>query len=386
MDELILNETDADFRSAIRDWVEDKYPKSLARELEDSHDYPFQLWDDLSEAGFHGIGIGEEYGGQGGGVMQQALLGQGLARNLAGLVTVWGISSFAGAKSIGAHGTEEQKQRFLPKIAAGELRFSIAITEPAGGTDLLGAMRTSATRVEGGWKLNGQKVWSTGAHVADYILVLARTDLEKSAARGSTLFLVPRESEGMTLRLIPKLGIRSVGSNEVFIDDVFVPDDLVLGELGSGWKNVLASLNNERILTAAFATGVIEGVRETAVEYMMQRQAFGGPIGRFQALQHYIADMATWQRQSELLTHYAASLQEQGLPCGTESTMAKMAAAEYASQASDLGIQILGGMGYAQETDMQRYWRDSRLFRIAPITTEMAKNMIAESYGLPRSF
>ncbi|HJQ46484.1 MAG TPA: acyl-CoA dehydrogenase family protein [Amycolatopsis sp.] len=386
MQELLLDETDSDFRAAIRSWVDDKYPKDKARELEAGETYPFELWNDLADVGFHGIGISEEYGGQGGGVRSQVLLGQGLARNLGGLVLVWGISSFAGAKAVSAHGTEEQKSRFLPGLAKGGLRFSIAITEPGGGTDLLGGLRTTATKVDGGWRLAGQKVWSTGAHVADYLLVLAHSDRDQHPAKGSTLFLVPRESEGVSTRPIPKLGIRAVASNEVFLDDVFVADDLVLGELGRGWKNILAALNNERILTAAFATGVIEGVIETAVEYMGQRHAFGGPIGRFQSLQHYVADMVSWQRQSELIAHYAATLQEKGLPCGTESTMAKMVASEYASKAADLGIQILGGMGYAQETDMQRYWRDSRIFRIAPITTEMAKNMIAESCGLPRSF
>jgi alkylation response protein AidB-like acyl-CoA dehydrogenase len=229
-------------------------------------------------------------------------------------------------------------------------------------------------------------VWSTGAHVADYLLVLAVTHPEEKVAGRTTLFLVPRESAGVQLQPIPKLGMRSVASNEVFLDDVFVPDELLLGEPGKGWNSLVEALNNERILTAAFATGVIEGVLECALEYVQQRHAFGGQIGRFQSLQHYIADITGWLRQGELLTYHAAVLQQSGRPCGTDATMAKLITAEYATQAADLGLQILGGMGYSQETHMQRYWRDARIFRIAPITTEMAKNMVAQSHGLPRSF
>jgi alkylation response protein AidB-like acyl-CoA dehydrogenase len=384
--ELLLDAEAKDFRDAIRTWVDAKYPKEKARELEADKEYPYALWDDFADAGFHGIGIPEEYGGQGGDVVSQMLLGQGLARNLGGLVAVWGIPSFAGGKSVSAYGNPEQQQRFLPDLAKGKLRFAIAITEPGGGTDVLGAMRTRATPVPGGWSITGQKVWSTGAHVADYLLVLAVTHPEEKTSRRCSQFLVPTSTNGLEFRPIPKLGMRAVASNEVFFDEVFVPEDLMLGEPGHGWRNIVGTLNNERILTASFANGMIEGVLEEVVEYLKQRDAFGGPIGRFQALQHYVADIASWLRQGELLTYYAALLQQQGKPCGTEATMAKMVTAEYVTQAADLGIQMLGGIGYSQETDSQRFWRDSRLFRIAPITNEMARNMIAESYGLPRSY
>lgn len=384
--ELLLDDETKEFRAAIRQWVNDKYPNERARELEASKDYPYELWDDFADAGFHGIGIPEEYGGQGGDVVSQIVLGQGLARNLGGLVAVWGIPSFAGAKSVGTYGTHEQKQRFLPDLAKGGLRFAIAITEPGGGTDVLSAMRTHANKVPAGWSISGQKVWSTGAHVADYLLVLAVSHPEERPSRRCSLFLVPTSTTGLSMRPIPKLGMRAVASNEVFFDDVFVPDELMLGEPARGWGNIVNTLNNERILTASFANGMVEGVLEDSVEYLKQREAFGGPIGRFQALQHYVADIASWLRQGELLTYYAALLQQQGKPCGTEATMAKMVTADYVTQAADLGIQMLGGMGYSQETDMQRFWRDSRLFRIAPITNEMARNMIAESYGLPRSY
>ena len=180
--------------------------------------------------------------------------------------------------------------------------------------------------------------------------------------------------------------MRALGSCDVYLDDVFVPDDNVLGEPDNAWKMLLPTLNNERIILSSFCLGILDGVLEDAIRYVGEREAFGHKIGEFQALQHYIADIAIARETSELVVAKAAWLQSKGLPCFIESSIAKVVASESANRAADLGIQILGGMGYSAETDMQRYWRDSRLFRIGPITNEMARNTIAEGLGLPRSF
>lgn len=377
-----------DFRRVVREWVDQEVPKSWARELErNEHHYPFDLWDKFTEAGFHGIGIDEAYGGSGGDVVVQMILARELARSLAGLTWIWGITSFAGGKSIGLYGSEEQKRRFLPEIVAGKARFSIGFTEPGGGTDLIGAMRTSARKVDGGWVVNGHKTWCSASHVADYIVLLARTDsaVEKRH-QGLSLFVLPAKSQGVTIREIPKLGMRAMGSCDVFLDDAFIPDELLLGEPGEAWYMLLPTLNNERIMLSSFCLGILDGVLEDALEYMTHREAFGHTIGQFQALQHYIANIAMSRKQAELCVMEAATLQAHGKPAGIEATMAKVIASEAAVNAADLGIQILGGMGYAAETDMQRYWRDARLFRIGPVTNEMARNIIAENLGLPRSF
>ncbi len=376
------------FRESVTRWVATEVPKSWARELErDEHNYPFALWDKFTAAGFHGLGIDEQYGGQGGDVFTQMILARALARTLGGLAWIWGITSFAGGKSIGIYGSEQQKELFLPQIAAGKLRAAIAFTEPGGGTDVLGALRTEAVRGDGGWIINGEKIWSSSAHVADYLLLLARTD--KNVAKrhqGVTLFWIPTSSPGVKITPLPKLGMRAMGSCAVHLNNVFVPDSLVLGQPGNAWYMLLPTLNNERLMVASFCLGVIDGVLEDALEYMKQRKAFGRVIGEFQSLQHYVADIATWRQSTELLLHYTATLQSQGKPCHQEATMLKVMASEHAVNAADLGIQILGGMGYSAETDMQRYWRDARLWRIGPITNEMARNAIAEGLGLPRSF
>jgi acyl-CoA dehydrogenase len=285
------------------------------------------------------------------------------------------------------YGTDEQKQRFLPAIAKGEARLSIGFTEPGGGTDLLGGMRTHATRTEDGWLISGNKTWCSSAHVADYILLLARTDRNvEKRHQGLTLFLVPGKAEGLQVSEIPKLGMRSLGSCDVGLDEVFVPDDLVLGEPGRAWYMLLPTLNNERIMLASFCVGILDGILEDVLAFVKEREAFGRKIGGFQILQHYIADIAMWRHQAELLVYEAATLLSEGKDCFMETSAAKVQASEYAVKAADLAIQILGGMGYSAETDAQRYWRDARLFRIGPVTNEMARNSIAELLGLPRSF
>lgn len=383
-----LTETQELFRKTVHDWVDREAPKSWARELErEEHAFPHALWDRFTEAGFHGIGLPEEYGGQGGDVLTQMILARGLARSLAGLTWVWGISSFAGGKSVGLYGTEEQKRRHLPAIAAGREKWAIGFTEPGGGTDVLGALRTKARKVDGGWVVSGQKTWSSMAHVADYVLLLARTnDYSEKRHQGVSLFILPTSSPGVTIREIPKVGMRALGSCDVYLDDVFVPAENLLGEQDKAWYMLLPTLNNERIMLASFCVGIMDGVLEDALRYAGEREAFGGVIGRFQAIQHHIANIAMWRDQAELMVNRAAWLQSLGRPCHQEANMAKVVASELGGQAADLGLQILGGMGYSAETDMQRYWRDVRLFRIGPITNEVARNGIAEGLGLPRSF
>ncbi|WP_336971237.1 acyl-CoA dehydrogenase family protein [Sphingobium aromaticiconvertens] len=376
------------FQDMVRRWVDKEAPKEWARALEkDEHNYPFALWEKFTEAGFHGVGIAEEFGGQGGDVVMQMLLARELARSLGGLAWIWGITSFAGSKSIGLYGSPEQKAKYLPLIATGQLKAAIAFTEPGGGTDLLGAMTTTAERVEGGWKINGEKIWSSSAHVADYLLVIARSDKNaEKKHQGLTLFWVPTKTDGVKITPLAKLGMRSMGSCSIHFEDAFVADEHVLGEPHKAWYMLLPTLNNERIMVGAFCLGVIDGVLEDALDYMKQRKAFGGIIGRFQSLQHYVADIATMQKTTELMLHFCADKQARGENVGVEANMLKLMASENANAAADLGIQILGGMGYSAETDMQRYWRDSRLWRIGPITNEMVRNGIAESLGLPRSY
>jgi acyl-CoA dehydrogenase len=385
-----FSEEEDDFRRTVRQWVQDKYPKTKvnAMERQEDHDgsnFPTDFVKDLAEAGFMGIGIDEERGGQGGGAVIQAILMDEMARHLAGLTWVWGITSFC-AKSIQKFAQPDLRDELLPQIVDGEKLISIAITEPSGGTDLLGAMITRARPENGGFVINGTKIWSTIAHVSDYLMLLAKTGESEKSSFGKTLFLVPTDQEGIVSTPIPKLGMRCVASCEVQLDNAFVPDSHVIGEVDRGWQHILTTLNNERILVAALGTGVLRGVLEDAIAYAKERRAFNRPIGDFQIIQHWIADMVMKLAQAELLTYKAAWLYDNGRDAGVESSMAKAVASEYACWAADRGIQILGGMGYSAEFDMQRYWRDARLYQIGPVTNEMVRNIVAQSVGLDRSY
>jgi acyl-CoA dehydrogenase len=193
-------------------------------------------------------------------------------------------------------------------------------------------------------------------------LLLARTDKNVEKRRqGVTLFLLPKDTPGVTITHIPKLGMRAVSSCDVFLEDAFIPDEWVLGEPGQAWYMLLKTLNNERIMMAALALGILDGVIEEALRYLHEREVFGKKLGQMQILQHYVADMLIAQKNAELLIYNAAWRQSQGLECGMEANMAKVVASEGAVSAADHGIQIFGGMGYALETQMQRYWRDARL-------------------------
>jgi alkylation response protein AidB-like acyl-CoA dehydrogenase len=376
------------FRDEVRKWVDKECPKDWCRELERrEHEYPQELWDKLTEAGFHGIGIPEEYDGAGGDILVQAVFMREFARTAGGLAWIWGITSFSGVKSIGVYGSESQKCEFLPRMAAGKLRVAISFTESGGGTDLLGGLKTTAVRTEGGWIINGEKIWSTTADTSDYLLLIARTGkLAKRRSDSVSLFFVPRHADGIMVTPLPKLGMRALSSCTVTLDNVFVPDELLLGEEGKVWAHTTHTLNSERIMMSAMCLGMLDGVLEDAVDYMNQRRAFGHLIGEFQALQHSVADIAMWRKQTELMVFNTAWLQANGKPCAIEAAMTKTLASEYACRAADRGISILGGMGYSAETDMQRYWRDARLLQIGPVSNEMARNMIAEGLGLPRSF
>jgi acyl-CoA dehydrogenase len=375
------------FSAELHDWVEREAPKDFVRDLERADSYPHELFDRLAAGGYHGVSVPAEYGGQGGDNIKQMLLARGLGRSLAGLTWTWGSTSFAGANSVGLYGSDEQKRRFLPAIARGEMRFTIGFTEPGGGTDLLGGMRTHARKVDGGWLVNGSKTWCTSAHVSDYILLIARTDLDvERPHQGVSLFLLPAGAEGLSMSPIPSLGQRSLGAFDLVLEDVFIEDELLLGEPNRAWYMLLPTLNYERLMLLGLCCGILDGIQEEVLDYVRSREAFGRSIGEFQILQHYIADIAMARRQTELVAHHCAWLDMVGREAFLELTMAKVIATEHTSRAADLGIQILGGAGYSAETHLQRYWRDARLYRMSPITNEMARNLVAERLGLPRSF
>ena len=374
-------------RQGIQKLVDRECPAEYVREMDEKEEFPRHVWDKLAEAGYLGIPIDPEYGGTGGDILDMVIVVEEMAKKSASIALTFMMSSCFGAKALAFAGNTEQKQEFLPRLARGEAMFAISVTEPDGGTDVLNVMKTTARAEGDDFIINGSKVWTTCAHLADYMVVYARTDPQAAKkTQGITIFLVDPKTAGIEIRKINKLGIRATSSFEVFYNDVRVPRSSILGRQDYGFYDLLPMLNNERILVAAICLGFAQAAFNDALEYAKQRQAFGRPIGQFQALQHELARTRTDIELATLITYKAAWLQSLGRECGTAANMAKFVAANAACQAADRGMQVLGGYCYSMEFDMQRYWRDSRLYRIAPITDEMVLNFIGEQIGLPRSF
>ena len=381
-----LTPEQAQLRQAAREFMRRECPPEVVHTALAEGRHSEALWRRMAELGWLGVAIDERYGGSGGDILDMAILMEELVRGKPASGPYFNTVCFGG-KSIGFFGSEAQKEFFLPRITRGECVFALSITEPGGGTDVLGAMQTRAERNGDGWVLDGAKMFTSAAQRADYLLVVARTNRRvEKPAQGITLFVVPRAAPGITVRKIDTL-VPIEDTNAVFYDGVRLPADAVLGEEGRGFYQLLATLNNERILGGAAALGCGVAAYEAALAYARQRTAFGKIIGQLQAIQHYLADMATELDAARLMVHRAAWLQSQGRECGAEATMAKMYAADVAVRACDRAIQIHGGMGLTSEVEVARYWRLARLWQIGPITNEQCRNIIAQlRCELPRSY
>ena len=357
---------------------------------DEAHEFPWEFYRAFAQQGWIGILVPEAYGGAGLGTLHAgALLGavaaSAGAQNAASTLHL----SIFGMGPVIHHGSEQLKRRTLPPTASGELHVSFGVTEDDAGTDT-SRIRTTARPVGDGFVVNGKKVWNTKAQQAQKILLLARTTPREQCARpldGMTLFLADLDPDHVEIREIPKLGRNAVNSTEVYIEDLRVPASDVVGEVGRGFYHLLDGLNPERIVIAAEAVGIGRRALEVATRYAKGRVVFDRPIGRNQAIAHPLADSLAELEAAELLWQKAAWAYDGGQPAGPLANMAKLRASEAAFRACDRALQTFGGFGYAREFHVERYWRESRLARIAPISNEMVLNYLAEHVlGLPRSY
>jgi hypothetical protein len=286
------------------------------------------------------------------------------------------------------HGSEEMKRKYLPQIAAGELLMAFGITEPTAGVDT-SRITTKATKVDGGWSITGQKVWITNAQNAKRILLLARTSprTEEKPFAGMTLFFTDLNRERITVREIEKLGRSAIDSNELFIDNLEVPDEDVLGEVGRGFYYLIDGLNPERIVVAAEQIGLGRAALDLAVKYANERVVFDRPIGKNQAVAHPLADSWIRLMAADMVWKNAAALFDSNQPCGPEANAAKFLGSEAGFEACDRTMQTFGGYSYAKEYHVERFWRESRLLKVAPVSQEMVLNYISTKVlGLPKSY
>ncbi|MFH1350259.1 MAG: acyl-CoA dehydrogenase family protein [Pseudomonadota bacterium] len=373
-------------RQEIRDFAKVELTKELARQLDELEEFPLELLKKMADMGWIGIPFAREYGGAGGNEIDMVILLEELARAMIAANQVMGLCVSFSGKSIQYYGTEEQKERYLPRIIKGDLRISLAVTEPGGGTDVLGALRTEAVEDGDAYIINGSKIFISGAHMAQYMITVVRTDPTQRGAKGITLFLVPTDTPGVEMRRLKKLGIKATGTNEIFFNDVRVPKENILGQLNNGWYHVVNTLNNERIFISAASLGAGLAAIDELLEFAKTKEIKGRPVGAYQVNQHRIAEIITQIEAARLLVYRAAWLQSAGQPCGLESTMAKYFAAEAGFRATQVGMDIMGDYGYSMNSAIQRNLRDAELWLMAPISNEMCKNFIGQSIGLPRSF
>ena len=378
-------------RDSMREFVNKEIKGDYARDLDEDPSKMFiddAMWQKIKDLGIFAASVPEEYGGLGGSFMDDVIIAEEFARGSVAVAMSFGATTGFGARSILFSGNEEQKKYFLPKIAQGEIKFCMAVTEPGGGTDILGALKTIARRDRDHFIVNGQKIFITNAHKADYLLTLVKTDETASRkAKSLSLFLIPvKDNPGIEIVPLKKFTIKGASACEIFFDNATVPAKNMLGELHNGWYELLKTLNHERIMVAALTNGIGQAALEDMVDYAKKREAFGRPIGQYQAIQHKVADTAMELEFAKLITYKATWLLEQGKPCHMEAAMAKLVSSEMAFNAATRGLDILAGYGVTTDYDMQRYFRDSRQCTFSPISNEMVRNFIAEQFGLPRSY
>ncbi len=382
------NELHNEIRSAVRDLCR-QYPDEYWRKIDEARGFPEEFVQELTNAGWLAALIPEEYGGSGLGIMEASIILEEI--NRAG-----GNSGACHAQmytmgTVLRHGSEEQKQKYLPKIACGELRLqSFAVTEPNSGTDTT-KLRTAAVRNGDHYVVNGQKVWISRVQHSDLMVLLARTtplDQVKKKSEGLSVFLVDlRDAIGNGLSVSPIRNMMNHETNELFFDNLKVPAENLIGEEGKGFRYILDGMNAERILIAAECIGDGYWFVDRAKNYASERVVFDRPIGQNQGIQFPIARAYINVEAANLMRYRAAELFDAGEKCGAEANMAKLLAADASWEAANVAVQTYGGFGFAAEFDIERKFRETKLYQVAPISTNLILSFVGEHVlGMPRSF
>jgi hypothetical protein len=373
-----LDPDEREIVAVIRDWV-DHSVRPVVRELEHDNAYPGELIEAMRGFGVYGLVIPPEYGGLGVSTACFALVTEELARGWMSLAGAMGGHSVV-ARLLSSHGTEAQKQRWLPELATGTVRATMALTEAGGGSDLQ-AIRTVATRTPDGYRLDGSKLWISNARHAALTAVLVKTDVAAvPPSRGVSILLVEPGAGFTVSRDLPKLGYKGVESCELSFDNVRCPVEQLLGETeGVGFRQMMGGLELGRVQVAARAVGVAQAALDDSLRYAQEREAFGVPIWQHQAVGHRLADMATQVEAARLLTLRAAAAVDTGDRADLEAGMAKLFASEACLQVTADALKVHGGYGYSTEFDIERYYRDAPLMVVGEGTNDIQRNVIVKA-------
>lgn len=375
-----LNEYQKLFQKTIREFCT-KELKPIASKIDQEEYFPFELYKKMGKMGLMGMTVPQEYGGAGIDKVSYMIALEEISRYCGSTGLTVEAHNTLGIGYLYEHGNEEQRKKYLPNFTNGESFAALAITEPNAGSDVAG-LQTTAVLDKDEYIINGAKQFITTGDIAGVTIVMAKTDKNKGA-KGVSAFLVEKDTKGFKVgQLENKLGLRGSRTAELIFEDCRVPKENILGELNKGFYGVMDTLDRGRTAVGAMSVGIARGALEDSLEYANQRQQFGKPIGKFQAIRWMISDIATDVDAARLLVYRAAFLEDKKLSFGKESAMAKLFASEIAMRATNKAIQIFGGYGYTREYPIERYFRDVKLCQIGEGTSEVQRIVISKKLGL----
>jgi alkylation response protein AidB-like acyl-CoA dehydrogenase len=371
-----LTEQQTLMRESLGAFLTRECPIEYVRECDEQEKFPFELYEKLAAEGWLGLPIPEEYGGMGGSCTDLVVFLEEFARHFEAGANIYYTTIVIATDAITHFGTEAQKRDLLPRLARGEIRFAFSLSEPNSGSDAA-SLRTRAVLEGDEWVINGQKMFCSCAQEADYILLMARSDAEAPKHKGITMFLLDPKTPGVEIRKLKKLGLRPMDLNEIFLSEVRLPKDAIIGVANNGWTNALKTLDYERCCLSAVNVGAARTVLAKSVAYTNEREQFGQKISSFQLTRAKLADMDMEIEAARLLLYRSASLVDRHIPNNKESAMANLYSSETYVRAAMNGMRMMGGWGYLMEYDMQRHFRDSKLAEIGGGTSEILRIIIS---------
>lgn len=371
-----LTEDQTLVRESVRAFLAKECPVEYVRRCDEEEVYPAELFAKMAKLGWWGIPIATEYGGSGGSCMDLVLFLEELAYRFEASANIFYTSIVIASEALRHFGTETQKREFLPKLANGEMRFAFSLSEPNSGSDAA-SLRTRAVLDGDDWVINGQKMFCSCAQIADRILLMARTDTDAPKHDGITMFLLDPKAPGVEIRRLKKLGLKPMDLNEIFLTDVRIPKDAIIGEVNRGWRNATKTLDYERCCLSAVNVGAAQGCLDLGLQYSKDRQQFGQPISSFQFIRGKLVDMQMEIDAARLLLYRSAWLVDRGVSNPKESALANLWSSETYVRTALNGMRIMGGWGYLMEFDMQRHFRDSKLAEIGGGTSEILRIIVS---------
>jgi alkylation response protein AidB-like acyl-CoA dehydrogenase len=368
-------------RDAIDSYMAREFPPHMVRRFDTAHEMPEHLLPGFGKLGILGAPFPEIYGGSGSDWTTVIAIQERLGYHSSIAAAIYSINVDFGGMSLMTYGDEAQRRRLLPDLIAGNSQFALALTEPQAGTDAA-AIQTSASKVEGGWRINGRKTWISCADTANWLVTPCRSRKGSVGREGISMFLVPRRSEGVHMTRIPKVGYQSMTSWEIAFDDVFVADENLMGPQDDGFRCLMSTLAYSRAGQACNAIGQAQAAVDMTLAHAKEREQFGKPLAQFQVLRHRVVDMQMRVDQARLMLYRLAWLISRGERCRIESAQAKILCTEALQYVTHHGMQILASTAYAAESDMNRYWRDGRLLTFGEGANEMLRDLIAREMTL----